>query len=266
MPQLIDKPLVARRFGRRAGSYEAATPVQAAMAQDLHAYARARLAEQPVRNILELGCGSGRLTRMLHASWPGAHIVSVDIAADMVALAQRHSPDVEFVVADAEAFLQGCGRRFDLIISNATMQWFQTPETTLPRCRALLNPGGLAALTTFGGDTFCELRAAFAEAYQRSGRPPRQHAGEFPGPAFWRGLLPGAELEERYEVQHFADVRSFLRSVQQAGATNAFAPQGAIPRDVLRLMQAIYSECFPGPDGHGIRGTYHLLRIGLVAP
>jgi malonyl-CoA O-methyltransferase len=264
MSQQVDKRLVALHFGRRAASYEAATPVQAAMARDLHAHARAKLCQRPVANILEIGCGSGRLTRMLRATWPGARIVSVDIAADMLELARRDCPGADFVLADAEAFLQACDERFDLVISNATMQWFQTPEISLLRCRALLNRGGLAALTTFGRDTFRELRAAFAEAYERSGRPPRQHTGDFPEVGFWRELLPRDEIEEWHVALHFEDVRAFLRSVQIAGASNAFADPGSVPRGVLRQMQDFYANHFPAPGGHGVTATYHVVRIVMT--
>ena len=264
MPQQVDKRLVARRFGQRAASYEAATPVQAAMAQDLHDHVRVKLEGRHVGNILELGCGSGRLTRMLRTTWPGARIVSIDIANDMLELARRDCPSIDFVLADAEALLQNCDERFDLLISNATVQWFQTPEYSLPRCRTLLNPSGLAVLTTFGRDTFWELRAAFTAAYDRIDKPSRQHTGEFPEIGFYRELLPQAEIAEWHVVKHFADVRSFLRSVQIAGASNAFARSGFVSRDVLRLMQDLYANRFSSPDGHGVAGTYHVVRITMT--
>jgi malonyl-CoA O-methyltransferase len=264
MPQQLDKRLVALHFGRRAASYEAATPVQASMARDLLAHVRAKLPLRPVDTILELGCGSGRLTRMLRETWPGARLVSVDIAADMLALARQNCPGADFVLADAEHFLQGCDERFDLVISNATLQWFQTPEVSLLRCRALLNPGGVVALTTFGCDTFRELRASFAEAYARSNRPVRQHSGDFPEINFWLKLLPRDEIEEWHVTLHFENVRAFLRSVQLAGATNAFAHSSYVPRDVLRQMQDTYAIRFPSPDGHGITATYHIVRIVIT--
>jgi malonyl-CoA O-methyltransferase len=264
MPQQLDKRLVALHFGRRAASYEAATPVQAGMARDLLAHVRAKLHLRPVDTILELGCGSGRLTRMLRETWPGARLVSVDISADMLALARQKCPGGDFVLADAEDFLQGCDQRFDLVISNATLQWFQTPALSLLRCRALLKPGGVVALTTFGCDTFRELRASFAEAYARSNRPVRQHSGDFPEISFWQKLLPRDEIEEWHVTLHFESVRAFLRSVQLAGATNAFAHPGYVPRDVLRQMQDVYATRFPSPDGYGIRATYHIVRIVIT--
>jgi Trans-aconitate methyltransferase len=238
--------------------------VQASMALDLLAHVRAKLDQRPVDAILELGCGSGRLTRMLRETWPGARLVSVDIAADMLAVARQSCADALFVLDDAEHFLQCCDERFDLVISNATLQWFQTPDVSLLRCRTLLNPGGVVALTTFGCDTFRELRASFAEAYERATKPARQHSGEFPEINFWLKLLPRDEIEEWHVTEQFENVRAFLRSVQMAGATNVFAHSGYVPRDVLRQMQDVYATRFPSPDGHGIRVTYHIVRIVIT--
>jgi len=264
MPQQLDKRLVALHFGRRAAGYEAATPVQASMARDLLAHARATLHMRPVNTILELGCGSGRLTRLLRETWPVARIVSVDIAADMLAVARQSCSEATFVLADAEDFLQACDERFDLVISNATLQWFQSPDISLLRCRALLNSGGVGALTTFGRDTFRELRASFAEAYERSNKPARQHTGDFPEISFWRELLPRDAIEEWYVTEQFENARAFLRSVQMAGATNAFAHSGFVPRDVLRRMQDVYATRFPSPEGQGVRATYHIVRIVIT--
>jgi SAM-dependent methyltransferase len=104
--------------------------------------------------VLELGCGTGRVTLPLAAL---KHRVSaIDLDADLVAAlesrAEAHGLDVDATVADARSF--SLGRSFDLVI--APMQLVQllrgTEERTamLARIRSHLRPGGIAALALLG--------------------------------------------------------------------------------------------------------------------
>lgn len=258
----IDKHLVAKRFGKNSGSYDAVTPVQEAMARHLAETVQQEFANRAgMPSILELGCGTGRLTRMLGERFPGARITSLDISAAMVDAARKNYPDAEFLAADAEAFVQEHGQQYDLIVSNAAMQWFHHPQTTLARCRALLSKGGLMAFSTFGNETFQELRNAFSHAYGQAGKPCQTHVGELAGSAFLQCALPDARIEEQRYRREFPDVRTFLRSVQEAGATNSFARTTYIPRTILRDMLAFYESNFRNSQSAGIYCTYHALYL-----
>ena len=106
----------------------------------------------------------------------------------MVAAARRRlGPEagVSWLVADGEAPIRG---EYDLIIANATFQWFTRPGETLAAYYRSLAPGGVLAFSTLGPQTFQEL----AEALNRAARslnlpttppiPPRGLATGRPGP------------------------------------------------------------------------------------
>lgn len=259
--QRVDKSLVAGRFGRRAASYEAATPVQQSMAQRLAEVVRRHVARDNVRRILDLGCGTGGLTRMLRESFPSAEITGVDISPGMVEFARRHSPGVDFVAADAEQYVHGLARGYDLIVSNATIQWFQHPGETLRACRSLLTAEGLLALSTFGHETFRELRASFVHAYDKAGAPYRKHVAEFARAQFWRDLLPDAAISEERFFQDFPDARSFLTNVREAGASNSFDRQTYIPRKILKDAFDFYARNYKPRKGDGIVCTYQAVYV-----
>ncbi len=263
--QRVDKSLVAGRFGRRAASYEAATPVQQSMAQRLAEDARRHAARGGVRRILDLGCGTGCLTRMLRESFPSAEITGVDISPGMVKFARQHCPGADFVAADAEQYVHGLAPGYDLIVSNATMQWFQHPTETLRACRNLLAANGLLALSTFGHDTFRELRASFVHAYDKAGAPYRKHVAEFAPARFWRDLLPDAAISEERISQNFPDVRSFLAKVREAGASNSFDRQTYIPRNILKAAFDFYARNYKPSVGNGIVCTYHAVYVSCLA-
>jgi SAM-dependent methyltransferase len=104
--------------------------------------------------VLELGCGTGRVSMALAAL--KHRVTALDTDAELVEeLARRaaeHGLDVETAVADARSF--SLGRVFDLVL--APMQIVQLlhghEERTamLARVRTHLRPGGMAALALLG--------------------------------------------------------------------------------------------------------------------
>ena len=54
-----------------------------------------RAGRLPMQNILELGCGFGRVTRLLAENYPGADILAVDVSPDQLENARRHCAGIE---------------------------------------------------------------------------------------------------------------------------------------------------------------------------
>jgi len=267
MPE-IDKRLVAMRFGQRTLDYDAVTPVQRSMRDELLSRAVERIGGRSVRRILELGCGTGGLTAKLIERFPQARVVVVDLAAEMVDHVRGKGMPVDAVVADAEEYVRRDTGRYDLVISNATVQWFTDPRETIEICRGLVGADGLVAFTTFGDRTFHELSASFTEAYHQMGLIPAPHVLPLASAADWQAWSSDVDVDQRELTCTFSDVRSFLRSVQLAGASLSVGTQRPIPRHVLSRMMACYEKRSPAiasPYGVGSRGgvraTYHALTI-----
>lgn len=257
----VNKPLMAKRFGRRAMTYNEATPVQAGMALRLAAHAARYFGGGSGLRILELGCGTGRLTSELLEAFPDARLLAVDISPDMVAYAAQRAPRARFMVDDAENFVRTCNETFDLVISNAAFQWFQQMEQTLGYVKALLAADGLLAGSTFGEDTFTELQQAFRSAYVELGYPGVEHNVSMRPVNWWRETLPHAEVHESRQLRKFSDTLSFLRSVQDAGAVKSTTGAHFLRRDALRMMVKHYESCFAVPEGGRVYATYHCLHI-----
>lgn len=63
---------------------------------------KSRLAGKAPRRILEVGCGTGFLTQMLHEAWPEAELIATDIAPKMLERARnRVGKRVQFCEMDA---------------------------------------------------------------------------------------------------------------------------------------------------------------------
>lgn len=95
---------------------------------------------------LDLGCGTGRYTRMLHDRIRAASTVGVDSSAKMLAgSGDFASDDVAFVEADLTDLDQPWWRDVDVVISNAAFQWVPDHLPLLPQIVERLRPGGQLA-------------------------------------------------------------------------------------------------------------------------
>lgn len=254
----IDKAAVASRFNRSAETYDDHCRVQRLMAARLMASLEGVAA--PAR-ILELGCGTGYLTGLLASRFPTSKIVAVDFAGRMVELARNRVRGslVDVDVADAETAVFE-PRSFDLIVSNATIQWFDTPAESFARLAAAIRPGGLMLHSTFGPGTFAELRSVL-----RTDGLPLRPAERWTSILLDAGLTPGLCTTGPVTIT-YPSAASFLAELRATGAT--WRPNGSddlpLPPGLLRSALARYDAEFGTPKGVPV--TYELLMVTGTRP
>ena len=94
--------------------------------------------------VADLGCGDGRLTAALHRDLGAASTMGLDLSPAMLAEAGRHAGEaVTFVSGDLAAW-RGSG--FDIVFSNAALQWVPDHAAALERWRGSLVAGGQLAV------------------------------------------------------------------------------------------------------------------------
>jgi trans-aconitate 2-methyltransferase len=94
--------------------------------------------------VLDVGCGTGRLTELLLARLPRGRVVGIDLSSNMVQVARdylrsRHAR-VEMLVADASAL--PFRERADAIFSTATFHWLLDHPRLFRSLHQALKPGG----------------------------------------------------------------------------------------------------------------------------
>lgn len=102
--------------------------------------------EQP-RKLLDVGCGPGNSTQVLADAFPNAlRIIGIDSSPEMIEAAKDDHPDMEFRICDA-LNLPSLGEAwFDVVFSNACIQWVPDHPRLIRDMLALLRPGGMLAV------------------------------------------------------------------------------------------------------------------------
>ncbi|MYT30949.1 MULTISPECIES: trans-aconitate 2-methyltransferase [unclassified Streptomyces] len=111
---------------------------------------------RPAR-IADLGCGPGNVTAQLADRWPDAHITGFDNSPEMLKEAESYAGPtpggghLDFAPADAATWTPE--EPFDLIVSNAALQWVPNHPDSFARWIDALTPGGVLAFQVPGNFT-----------------------------------------------------------------------------------------------------------------
>jgi malonyl-CoA O-methyltransferase len=229
------KQRISDAFGAAAGHYDDHAGPQrlaAALVADLAQRQKA----DGVKRILEIGCGTGFLTRDIQARWPGAELVVTDLSPDMLARAAKGGLVAgTFLAMDGEAPIFE-GEWFDLILSSLAFQWFDDLEGAIARLVALLRPGGSLIFSTMGQGSFARWRAAHDASGAAAGIP------AYPSLETLRSMLArfedGFAFDEDYALA-CGGAKGLIAHLKGIGAVvPGEGRKPLLPKDLRRVMAA----------------------------
>lgn len=269
---MINKSLLEKRFSKKATTYNDYANVQRKMATALLSSIQNEPDHSPT-SILEIGSGTGLLTKQLSDMYPDALIDAVDLAPGMIESAKRYvgNKNVTFICCDYEEM--ELTKHYDLIVSNATFQWFNHLSPTIAKTCNHLNNGGQFLFSTFGPSTFYELQQSLQSAKMQLSYEKRVEVSQ---PFISLDALltlcqvgsAGNNLNisgsEELHVEVFPEVRAFLRSINKIGASNSNSEHHSQSVSLFREMCTIYKERFMTVHGH-IPATYHSIYMRVCS-
>ena len=144
----------ALSFGGIATQYDRARPSYPAALID-------RLMEWSPHQVVDVGCGTGRASRLLMAR--GCDVIGVEPDASMAVVARSHGVTVEAGTFEDWDPRQ---RTFDLVMSGQAWHWVQ-PEPGAAKAGSVLRPGGHLAVFWNRGRHDPETGAALDAVYAR---------------------------------------------------------------------------------------------------
>lgn len=99
--------------------------------------------KKPDMQVIDLGCGTGELTKVLHEELGAIHTLGIDASQAMLAHAPKAS-GLQFELKKIEDFI--ANRKFDLVFSNAALQWLPEHQKLIPKLVKLLKSDGQIAI------------------------------------------------------------------------------------------------------------------------
>lgn len=199
--------------------------------------------------ILEIGCGTGFLTRELPLRWPDAELVATDLSPRMVEkTASGGWLGGTFMAMDGEhpAFEEPW---FDLILSSLAFQWFDDLGAALERIVGLLKPGGSLFFSTMGQGSFAAWRSAHAACGLRAGVP------DYPSLEDLRTMLARHADAFAFDEEVALDgqgARGLLAHLKGIGAVVPETGRAPLSAGEMRRVIAAY-------DAAGGRDAYQIL-------
>jgi trans-aconitate 2-methyltransferase len=104
----------------------------------------AQIPNKMVAHAADIGCGPGNSTELLQTQFPDTTIVGIDNSPEMIEAARKRLPTICFEVDDISTWRSP--GPFDVILSNAALQWVPDHAALLPRLLAKLAPAGSLAV------------------------------------------------------------------------------------------------------------------------
>ena len=111
--------------------------------------------EEPVRSLVDLGCGGGSLLAEIEARLPGVELAGLDLSSRQIEMNRRGGSRVRWAVADLERPLdeaKSLSGRWDVVVASEILEHLDDPGTFLGNALRLAAPGrGRLLLTTQSG-------------------------------------------------------------------------------------------------------------------
>lgn len=232
---------VGESFGRAARSYDAHATLQLAAARTL----LGMLPEMAPALALDIGVGTGPVTRALCERLPGTCWLALDIAEPMLregVTRGRFVGQCQPVCADALQ-LPLAAARADLIWSSFALQWCDDLPALTAEIARVLAPGGTFAVCLPVAGTLDELRASWAEVDDAP------HVNHFYRADDWRAALGDAglyaDIAHTQQIrEHYPDVRAIGTRLRATGAHHVqrSVSPGLTSRRRYAALQAAYER------------------------
>lgn len=186
--------------------------------------------------VLDAGCGSGRVTRMLLERLPGGRVIGVDGSKAMIDEARvnlaQWTDRVDLRVGDLQELR--LDQPVDAVFSNATFHWVPDHERLFQRLREAMRPGAALVAQCGGEGNVAEFAAAIEQASELP-----EFAPAFAGwPAPYNFAGP-EETEERLRAAGFEEIRCWLEEKRvQPEQPREFAAAAGLAPHLERLSGA----------------------------
>ncbi|NLB54999.1 MAG: methyltransferase domain-containing protein [Lentisphaerae bacterium] len=250
---------IESRFSAAAKTYHKHASAQLAIARNL---AEMIKASKKTQTILEIGCGTGTLTKHLVNLFPNAEITALDISRNMIEQATTNLEKlktIRFVCQNAMEF--EASESFDLVCSSASLHWITPLSSIMQKIYTFLKPGGSLICSVMLAGTLGELRNA-----RNFVAPHKLPATELPTEqetvsAILSSGLKVTEARQLSLIEEYENTASFLKVINAQGLTGGYPSRGTKPLTghEIEALKCYYDAEYK--SGNGVLATYKACLI-----
>ncbi|MCD4812075.1 malonyl-ACP O-methyltransferase BioC [bacterium] len=241
---VMNKNHIRRCFQKSQAAYDTHAIMQTRMADTLLNDLR-HLPHNHFENILEIGCGTGLLTKRLAAQFRSRRYFANDLIAGSLNPGTRFNATRQHFLAGDIETMPALPDNLDLVVSNAAFQWLKNIQALLEKLALLIRPGGWLAFSTFGPENLKELAALTRLSLDY---PALKEIKKMTAP--WFNALA---VSEEHHSLHFPDALSMLRHLRATGV-NSLSKQ-IWSKSQLNKLLSQYALRFGSEKGVCL--TYH---------
>ena len=226
----MNKNLIHNRFAKCLDSYDNNAKIQKRMAEKLFCY----IENKHPKKILEIGCGTGFLTQIINKNLVFEKYIAIDLVENCDVFISRINPNIKFLVADIENFIKENNEHFDLIISNASLQWVENFENVINILKSRITPEGEFVFSTFGKENFREIYHITGTSLNYFSTNELQNR------------FPNSLIESEIHIMAFDNPKEVLRHLQLTGV-NAIENTSWTKKDLINFENEYKNICSKRP-------------------
>lgn len=222
MSKLFQEESVASSFSAAANRYD--QHVRAQKQAETELLERIQLLNIQPKTILDIGTGTGELSRALKQLFPKADVFGIDLSPGMVEEAKSRNgwfKKISYQVADASA-LPFEEDAFDLVVSNFMLHWCNDIDAVFSEVNRVLKDDACMFMTCMGPDTLKEFRDIWGELDDKPHVHPFVDMHLIGDGLLRQGFRDPVIDREDCQV-HFDSARDAIESLKQIGAQNRLA-------------------------------------------
>lgn len=241
---MINKELIHDRFAKNLKSYDENAKIQKRMAERLITFVQ----KKKTQKILEIGCGTGFLTKIISEKIDFENYLALDIVEECEKYIEKIDPNIKFISEDIEDFIKNNTEKFDLIISNASLQWVEDFERVIISLKNSLNTDGELVFSTFGTENFREIYHVMGASLDYFSISDLQK------------ILPESIIEPEIHIMAFKSPKDVLKHLQLTGV-NAIENISWTKKDLLKFENGYKNICSGRPTL-----TYNPVYVRIISP
>lgn len=254
---MLKKNSIKQAFANAASSYDHVASLQRQVGSQLLTMIDCSLLQGLV---MDLGSGTGFLTRELLTANSELQLIALDLALPMLEIARhkQDAPQIRYLCADAER-LPVMTHSLDTVCSNLALQWCFPLGKVLAELKRVLKPEGQLLFSTFGSQTLQELKIAWSEVDNY------RHVNEFYHQNELLQILQEAgfkqiQLDCQVYLSNYDRVLSLLKELQLLGADQVM--DGRNPQVTTKTrLQAMLASYEQFRNEQGIPATFEVFKV-----